>query len=725
MKLRILKPIIQLARFHYLFLFFSFLFLGISLPQIYSQPEDERIFVKSALGLEMILVPVHDAGHPIDFTAGSKASEPGRLTNENEHKVFLTKPFYLGRFEVTQAEYEAVLNNNLKGYDPRPSNFAKTETRPVESVTWHEANYFVELLNEKERITGSLPPNWSYSLPTEAEWEFACRAGSLTAYNTGVQIENNQANFLSNESNQTVTVGSFSPNAWGFHDMHGNVREWCYDWYQDQYQGTFVDPMGVDFVLDSTGFYRNPYDFVYFSSKVISNSNHSGVPKKVCRGGAFDSEVTGLRSARRYHLLPTTKKINLGFRIALRREDSNTTLENSLSSNIVTFQSGDLYRFETFWEEATDLASLQSTSKEIGDLLQLPTDSFSEYFSVRTIYSTNNSTVKRPSASGNQEVATLAYEVNATHVDSSGQQNAVIREVSFDSFRNFIKLSKPTLLDSQSINLDDSEFSFQTGAFAFTKSWQESFSDKFSQFLEHGNFLGSSSGWMWTDWFGYYYAGKFPWVFHENLGWIYVNQKQVDNTWFYRDNLGWAWTTSADWWRNIEMDAQVGKSNEYAFPYLFRYGIDENDTKIWTFINRQKIDTTLYDFSDEEWFALDQPYDVNVTVLPTGAGSVRGNGKYYRWEKVDLNATANSNFGFIKWDGTTNILGSNYIFLAKGNKSLNAIFLPQVSSTLSPVEKVNSYKEILNGMSWLSSQQKEWALTELLVFGKSTTAGIH
>lgn len=725
MKLIIIKPILQLARFHHLFLFFSFLFLGIGLPNIYSQSEGERFFVKSALDMEMISVTVHEAGQPVHFTAGSQISEPGRLINENEHKVFLTKPFYLGRFEVTQAEYETVMKNNSKGYDPRPSNFAKTETRPVESVSWHEANYFVKLLNEKEKDAGRLPSNWSYSLPTEAEWEFACRAGSSTAFNTGVQIENNQANFLSNESNQTVTVGSFSPNAWGFHDMHGNVREWCHDWYQDQYQGTFVDPIGRDFVLDSTGYYRNPYDFVYFSSALISSLSPSEVPPKVCRGGAFDSDATGLRSARRYHLLPTTKKINLGLRLALRRKDSNTTLENSLTSNVVTFQSGDLYRFETFWEEATDQVSLQATSDEIGDMLQLPNDHFSEYFSVRTIYSTNNSSVQRPSLSGYDEVATLAYEINATHVDLSGQQNAVIQEVPFESFRSFVKLSKPTLVSDQSVNLDDSKFSFQTESFAFTNSRQESFSEKFSQFLEHGNFLGSSSGWMWTEWFGYYYAGKFPWVFHENLGWIYVNQKQVDNTWFYRENLGWVWTTSEDWWENIEVDVQAGKSNDYAFPYLFRYGIDENDTKIWTFINRQEIDTTLYDFSDEEWFALDQPYDVNVTILPSGAGSVFGDGKYYRWEKVDLNATSNSNFEFTKWDGATNIGGSSYIFLAKGNKSLNAVFLPKVTSTLSPVEKVNSYKEILNGMSWLSFQQKEWALTELLVFGKSTTAGIH
>ena len=150
----------------------------------------------------------------------------------SEHPVVLTNGFYLGKFEVTQEVYQKVMGNN-------PSTF-KAEKLPVHNVSWNEAINFCNRLNQRV----PLPSGWKFLLPTEAQWEYVCRAGTTTEYSWGNQINPNQANYEDSGLGKPKVVGSYPSNPWGFHDMHGNVNEWCSDWYGDYPEGLSTDPIG-------------------------------------------------------------------------------------------------------------------------------------------------------------------------------------------------------------------------------------------------------------------------------------------------------------------------------------------------------------------------------------------------------------------------------------------------------------------------------------------------
>jgi formylglycine-generating enzyme required for sulfatase activity len=180
--------------------------------------------VKSALGMELIWCP------PGGYVRGE---------GDSAHQVILTKGFYLGKFEVTLEQYEKVMGKN-------PSQF-KGNKLPVEQVSWNDAVEFCDELNKKERI----PLGWEFALPTEAQWEYACRAGTTTAYSWGDNITPQLANFKDSGLNKTVEVGSYKANPWGFFDMHGNVWEWTADWGGDYPRSSVIDPQGT-----SNGSYR-------------------------------------------------------------------------------------------------------------------------------------------------------------------------------------------------------------------------------------------------------------------------------------------------------------------------------------------------------------------------------------------------------------------------------------------------------------------------------------
>ena len=183
------------------------------------------------------------------FTMGSPSGEPGRLLNEGpQTQVTLSRGFWMGEYEVTQREYLAVVGNN-------PARFTADLDRPVEQVTWGDATNYCARLTARERAAGRLPPNWAYRLPTEAEWEYTCRAGTTTATAFGNSLSSTQANFNGNQPynggavgplvGRTTRVGSYAPNAWGLYDMHGNVHEWCLDYWSGAYPGGAVtDPTG-------------------------------------------------------------------------------------------------------------------------------------------------------------------------------------------------------------------------------------------------------------------------------------------------------------------------------------------------------------------------------------------------------------------------------------------------------------------------------------------------
>ncbi|MCA3010344.1 MAG: formylglycine-generating enzyme family protein [Phycisphaerales bacterium] len=169
------------------------------------------------------------------------------LGNANEqpvHQVTLTYPFWMGKHEVTQGQFQALLGSN-------PSQFAGTPNaalRPVERVSWYAARQFCQALTAAEQAAGRVPTGYEYRLPTEAEWEYCCRAGTTTEWSTGASISMSQANIngaLASPTwptGQTAVVGSYPANAFGVHDLHGNVAEWCLDSFVAYTAAALVDP---------------------------------------------------------------------------------------------------------------------------------------------------------------------------------------------------------------------------------------------------------------------------------------------------------------------------------------------------------------------------------------------------------------------------------------------------------------------------------------------------
>ena len=215
---------------------------------------------------------------PGTFVMGSPGTEPGRETNEVQRTVTLTKGFWLSDHEVTQAEYQTVMGVN-------PSNFVSPDY-PVERVSWHDAVEYCTKLTERERVAGRIPAQQAYRLPTEAEWEYAARAGTTSARHGILDLS---AWHSGNSGRQTRPVKGKNPNDWGVYDMIGNVWEWCADWYSDYSTESVTDPKGP-----ASGAFR------------------------VGRGGSwYDTDNAYLRSAVRGKVEPGYRNSNLGFRPVL------------------------------------------------------------------------------------------------------------------------------------------------------------------------------------------------------------------------------------------------------------------------------------------------------------------------------------------------------------------------------------------------------------------------
>jgi formylglycine-generating enzyme required for sulfatase activity len=192
----------------------------------------------------MVFVP------PGTFRMGSPPSETDRFDYEGpQTDVILTRGFWLGRYEVTQGEYLAVTGKN-------PSSFTGDASRPVETLSWANANEYCARLTERERAAGRIPNHAAYRLPTEAEWEYACRAWTSTRFGYGDDASyadlSKYAWYFDNSAFESHPVGRLQPNRWGLYDLHGNVGEWCQDWWSFTLPGgTVVDPQGP-----SSGSYR-------------------------------------------------------------------------------------------------------------------------------------------------------------------------------------------------------------------------------------------------------------------------------------------------------------------------------------------------------------------------------------------------------------------------------------------------------------------------------------
>jgi len=186
---------------------------------------------------------------PGTFRMGSPTNEVDRWDDEGpQTAVTLTKGFWMGKYEVTQGEYLAVMGSNPSWFQP-PNATADTN-RPVEQVSWNDATAYCDALTQRERLAGRIPTNCVYRLPTEAEWEYACRGWTSTRFSYGDDIGytnlTNYAWYNDNSGGETHGVGQKLPNPWGLYDMHGNVWEWCQDWYGEYAGGIAVDPRGLD-----------------------------------------------------------------------------------------------------------------------------------------------------------------------------------------------------------------------------------------------------------------------------------------------------------------------------------------------------------------------------------------------------------------------------------------------------------------------------------------------
>ncbi len=248
--------------------------------------------ITNSIGMKLVLIP---AGK---FMMGSPKDEQGRRDNEEQHEVEITQPFYMGMYTVTQEEYARVMLNNPSCFTATGGGKDKVQGMdtgrfPVEYVSWDDAVAFCQKLSEmpEEKAVGRV-----YRLPTEAQWEYACRAGTTTAFHFGNSLSSEQANFNGGAPygdaakgiflGRTTAVGSYPANAFGLFDMHGNVNQWCADWYVDNPHG------GKD-------------------SEVNTQASH-----RVVRGGGWHYYGGDCRSASRSGYEPGYRIYNLGFRVA-------------------------------------------------------------------------------------------------------------------------------------------------------------------------------------------------------------------------------------------------------------------------------------------------------------------------------------------------------------------------------------------------------------------------
>jgi formylglycine-generating enzyme required for sulfatase activity len=273
---------------------------GSQIPAVYSQFfETAWLGTKPAAVVQPAPASMQPAAPPVrpapanmvyirggTFQMGSLVSEAGRGSDETQRQVTVGS-FYMGKYEVSQKEWVEIMGSN-------PSYF-KGDNLPVENISWYDAVEYCNRLSVKEGFVPAYHGSGDnitcdfkatgYRLPTEAEWEYACRAGTTTSFNTGNNISANTANY-GRDRGKTTAMESFAANVWGLYDMHGNVWEWCWDWYGSYSSRSQTNPVGA-----SSGSYR------------------------VLRGGVWDGTTQNARSANRSYHPPASRYYNLGFRL--------------------------------------------------------------------------------------------------------------------------------------------------------------------------------------------------------------------------------------------------------------------------------------------------------------------------------------------------------------------------------------------------------------------------
>lgn len=309
------------------------------------------------------------------FQMGSPEDEMQRETDEVQHEVTVND-FYISATEVSQKEYEEIMGEN-------PSEF-KGENLPVENVSWYDAIEYCNRLSEKEGLTPVYTINgesatWDrsangYRLPTEAEWEYSARAGTTTPFNTETSISDEEANYYghypygieenyfsqSNLETQpgtyrqtTVEVNSFNPNKWGLYNMHGNVSEWCFDYYGEYDLENTNNPTGAE-----TG------------------------TLKVNRGGSWNDYAKHLRSAYRASTTPTQKMNNIGFRVVRNADNTdNTGIVSDSQRDLQVQNNGNILIAYFSWSGNTENAAEIIREKTGADIIELnPVEPYSSNY---------------------------------------------------------------------------------------------------------------------------------------------------------------------------------------------------------------------------------------------------------------------------------------------------------------------------------------------------------
>ena len=215
-----------------------------------------------------------------------------------------------------------------------------------------------------------------------------------------------------------------------------------------------------------------------------------------------------------------------------------------------------------------------------------------------------------------------------------------------------------------------------------TDSWYLSYEESFiisyvavegasGDVLSDGAEIGA--GWRKADWFGTYFGSFYPWVFHENLGWLYVFQRSGEDTWLYHERLGWVWT------------------NKYVFPHMYVYKRSH-----WVFLDRTSRPANLFDYSYAQWFELGRKYRVLVSMNPLVGGMVSGSGDYYRWDSVRIEAIPKSGYLFNGWAG--DLSGKNPVMEieAVGDINLTGSFMPDFSSAVPTAQAIEALRELLS-----------------------------